>query len=122
MTDEAKEPDPVLLQRALPTLIATWRARVEIAAHYGNGTTLAVKMLARCADELDAALSAERPQQRHELAALQRELGQLRQRASEIWDNPEQWMRWCDIRVLERAETAEASLALLRSQIHGAEK
>lgn len=34
----------------------------------------------------------------------------LQQEKARAWGNPEKWMRWCDIRVLERAEAAEAQL------------
>lgn len=37
-------------------------------------------------------------------------------RARDIWDNPDKWMRWCDVKVLERAEAAEALCVELKSE------
>ena len=50
------------------------------------------------------------------IAALKAELDILRTRNTEVWSNPEKWMRWCDHRILERAEVAEASIAELREE------
>jgi hypothetical protein len=36
---------------------------------------------------------------------------------AEVFDNPKKWMRWCDIRVLERAEAAERERDDLKAQI-----
>ena len=38
------------------------------------------------------------------------EIARLTKLETECWSNPEAWMKWCDVRVLERAERAEAEL------------
>ena len=45
-----------------------------------------------------------------EVLALRLERDALNKTRAEIWENPEQWMKWCDLRVLERAEAAEQAL------------
>lgn len=35
----------------------------------------------------------------------------------EVFDNPELWMKWCDHRVLERAEADAAALTVARARI-----
>jgi len=41
------------------------------------------------------------------------EIERLTKLETECWSNPEAWMKWCDVRVLERAEHAEAEVARL---------
>lgn len=43
-----------------------------------------------------------------EIARLTQELDELLTLRTEVFENPQKWMRWCDKRVLERAEAAEA--------------
>ena len=45
-----------------------------------------------------------------EVLALRLERDALNKTRAEIWENPEQWMKWCDLRVLKRAEAAEQAL------------
>lgn len=47
------------------------------------------------------------------VGALQQENDVLHKTRVEIWEKPDKWVRWCDIRILERAEAAEAQLQAL---------
>jgi hypothetical protein len=50
------------------------------------------------------------------LASLRAELASLHQMRIEIWENPQKWMRWCDHKVLERAEQAESALTAMTAE------
>lgn len=63
-------------------------------------------------------LAAQREQ------ALAQELAELRKMKAEVWGNYDRWLKWCDSRILERAEAAEAraeqaeaALDTLRTQL-----
>ena len=44
------------------------------------------------------------------------------ERAEARFSNPEAWMKWCDVRVLERAERAEAEVARLKDRVEQRDK
>ena len=44
--------------------------------------------------------------QRTEIVRLEAEVARLTKLETECWSNPEAWMKWCDVRVLERVEDA----------------
>jgi hypothetical protein len=46
---------------------------------------------------------------------LRAEVSRLREEMAPLY-NTEQWLRWCDIRVLERAEAAEADVSRLQQE------
>lgn len=52
-----------------------------------------------------------------DVLALLAEVERLGALETTVWQNPETWMQWCDVRVLERAEAAEAQFTVLRGQI-----
>jgi hypothetical protein len=52
-----------------------------------------------------------------QIQAAEQELTRLRRTEVEVWQNPEQWMKWCDIRVLERAEAAEDRIARVQALV-----
>jgi len=45
------------------------------------------------------------------------EIARLTKLETECWSNPEAWMKWCDVRVLERAERSEQRIKELEAQI-----
>ena len=59
------------------------------------------------------ACQTERIEAAAALAELRKENARLSKLETECWSNPEAWMKWCDVRVLERAEHAEAEVARL---------
>ena len=45
------------------------------------------------------------------------EIARLTKLETECWSNPEAWMKWCDVRVLERVERAETEVLILRNDL-----
>ena len=83
----------------------------------------ATQVIGRLAVQAAAALVQLRDSEalaRGKIAEQMIEIARLTKLETECWSNPEAWMKWCDVRVLECAERAEAEVARLKDALRQA--